>query len=102
MWPMVLLLDGPVPEIGALPGDYLNIDPRRQPSIIVCRPAPMEDGRLYGWVFGLLVDDVATPVSASSLPALLASMAAIAGEPGHLEPRPLPPGSPLPWLVRVK
>lgn len=46
----VVLVEHEIPEVGALPGDYLTIRPDSHPSIILTREIPLEPGVLYGWL----------------------------------------------------
>ena len=95
MFPMVLIVEKPIPEIDAEPGDRLHVDPGAFPEIVVSRGQPMPAGALYGWLLGRLLDDAVTPLPRRASSQLVARLQAAVGasEAGTM-PDPDPPQGP--------
>jgi hypothetical protein len=94
---MVVIVEQPIPEINAQPGDRLHIDPSAYPEIVVSRAEPMPVGQLYGWLLGKLNDEAVTLLQRRDVSDLVAYLQTAVGasEAGTLPSPVLPPDPPL-------
>ena len=91
-WPRTVEVLAPIPELEADVGDFLSIDPNREPTIVVARERHVPVTELMALLTKLLIAGAITPVASPHAPQISPVSVAV-GAPA-LPPLTRRPGAP--------